>query len=89
MKGFSFRKKAIVIEAVQYPQSVDDTICVPVWFNEAHSNGTIFACNGKTYIKTLEGDMLVGDGDWIIRGVMGEIYPCKHDIFKMTYDPVE
>ena len=40
-------------------------------------------------IVTLEGDMLVGEGDWIIRGVKGEFYPCKPDIFAMTYEPAE
>jgi len=37
-------------------------------------------------IKTLEGDMLVGTGDWVIRGVEGELYPCKDNIFKKTYE---
>ena len=39
-------------------------------------------------IHTLEGTMLANDGDWIIRGVAGEIYPCKPDIFEATYEPV-
>ena len=40
-------------------------------------------------IKTLEGTMRADQGDWIIRGVKGEIYPCKPEIFVATYDPVE
>ncbi|MFR8990648.1 MAG: hypothetical protein ACLVH9_05715 [Fusobacterium sp.] len=40
-------------------------------------------------IKTLEGDMKASVGDWIITGVNGEQYPCKPDIFKKTYEPVE
>jgi hypothetical protein len=40
------------------------------------------------YIKTLEGQMAVSNGDWIIKGVKGELYPCKPDIFAATYDPV-
>lgn len=40
-------------------------------------------------IKTLEGDMKASIGDWIITGVDGEQYPCKPDIFKKTYEPVE
>lgn len=40
-------------------------------------------------IKTLEGDMIANIGDWIITGIHGEIYPCKPDIFKKTYDPAD
>lgn len=40
-------------------------------------------------IETLEGVMRVNPGDWIITGVKGEKYPCKYDIFEMTYEPVE
>ena len=39
-------------------------------------------------VPTLEGDHIASPGDWIIRGVKGELYPCKPDIFAMTYDPV-
>lgn len=44
---------------------------------------------GEFMIRTLEGDMRVAYGDWIIRGVQGEFYPCKPDIFKQTYEPVD
>jgi len=40
-------------------------------------------------IKTLEGDMVASIGDYIIRGIKGEYYPCKPDIFEMTYEPVK
>jgi hypothetical protein len=40
-------------------------------------------------IATLEGDMMVSENDWVIKGVKGELYPCKPDIFEMTYEPVE
>lgn len=40
-------------------------------------------------IPTLEGTMRAGVGDWIIRGIKGELYPCKDDIFRATYEPVE
>jgi hypothetical protein len=43
--------------------------------------------NGLLIIPTLEGDMTATKGDWIIRGVQGELYPCKPDIFKQTYEP--
>ena len=38
-------------------------------------------------IATLEGDMKVSENDWVIRGVQGELYPCKPNIFEMTYEP--
>lgn len=44
---------------------------------------------GDLMIRTLEGDMRATPGDWIIRGVQGEFYPCKPDIFEATYDRVE
>jgi len=43
----------------------------------------------RLVISTLEGDMTASPGDWIIKGVKGEFYPCKPDIFEQTYDPVE
>ena len=41
------------------------------------------------YVKTLEGDHHVGEGDYIIKGIKGELYACKPDIFEMTYEEVE
>lgn len=43
----------------------------------------------KMIIDTLEGAMVANVGDWIIKGVNGELYPCKPDIFEKTYEPVE
>jgi hypothetical protein len=43
----------------------------------------------EMYIETLEGVMKANVGDWIIKGVKGELYPCKPDVFEMTYEPVE
>jgi hypothetical protein len=51
--------------------------------NESYHNGT------DIYIPTLEGTMLATVGDWIIRGVKGEFYPCKPDIFALTYEPAD
>ncbi len=84
---FSYRKKPVVIEAVQHFDDMGErTMSLPVWLIEACSNGTVFADGGGTKIKTLEGDHLVSDGDYIIRGVQGELYPCKPDIFAATYE---
>jgi hypothetical protein len=71
-----FRKKPVVIEATQWFKSGDHP-------EVKHVEDGIYA------IKTLEGFMEVTEGDWIITGVKGEHYPCKPDIFEMTYEPVE
>jgi hypothetical protein len=57
----------------------------------ALEDGTCHSTNGTDpfIIKTLEGEMTVSPGDWIIQGVNGELYPCKPDIFEKTYEPVE
>lgn len=70
-----YRKRPIVIEAVQY------------WSNQYIPLGVFFR-SGIPFVGTLEGDMRVNDGDWIIRGVEGEIYPCKDSIFRATYEKV-
>lgn len=78
-----FRKKPVVIEAVQYgPYSAPSVELM------LHLNGCSFEMNSDGFfIKTLEGDMKAEVGDWIIKGVKGEFYPCKPDIFAATYDP--
>lgn len=88
-----FRKKPIVIEAVKYAGNgnVEPRGAVPPWMHNAFADGTLRSTNGNDplVVRTLEGDMTVAIGDWIIRGVKGEIYPCKPDIFSATYHPVE
>lgn len=77
-----FRKKPLVIEAWH---NSDDSWPVPVWVTNACS--LLPGC--RFLIETLEGTMIADPGDWIIRGVKGEVYPCKPDIFEATYEPVE
>lgn len=87
--SFRYRKKPICIEAVQHgAQAEVSTAKVPEWFTDAVVDGTVYKINGEIYIKTLEGNHHVSKGDFIIRGVQGELYPCKPDIFAATYDPV-
>lgn len=80
-----WRKKPVVIEAWKFDPSrpVHE---VPGWLslNAVRTNAI-----GKMIlpINTLEGTMVAAEGDWIIRGVKGEIYPCKPDIFEATYEP--
>lgn len=82
-----FRKKPVVIEAVQFtalsdaPQEFKDAVCVSGY------RGCNYDQNG--HIHTLEGVMEIGAEDWIIRGIKGEVYPCKPDIFAATYEPAE
>lgn len=92
----TFRKKPVVINAVQFLNSeYAEALAfndVPVWLKEAIDAGTIRGVfKGEDYwyleIQTLEGGMTASPGDWIIRGVEGEIYPCKPGIFAKTYEP--
>lgn len=78
-----FRKKPVVIEAEQYRVGAFDLPFVEEgvldYDEDTQTQG----------IQTLEGRMVVSDGDWVIRGVKGEYYPCKPDIFAATYEAVE
>ena len=79
-----FRKKPVVIEAWQNTHTPRPT---PLWLVDAFGTAKIqFAGGGRIDIHTLEGVMRAELGDWIIRGVMGELYPCKPDIFEATYE---
>jgi len=77
-----FRKKPVVIDATQWNKDGDH----PAVF--IHRDGGHVWVNGQAYCETLEGRHLVTPGDWIITGVKGEHYPCKPDIFDMTYEAV-
>jgi len=79
-----FRKKPVVIDAIQWTGKNYSEVCRFIGYEV--SQITTFA--GPLVIQTLEGQMLANDGDWIIRGVKGEFYPCKPDIFAATYDAV-
>lgn len=76
-------KKPIVIEAVQYNGNNVQEI-----LNFCGGTAVVGVLNEIT-IKTLEGPLHVSEGDFIIKGVEGEFYPCKPDIFEKTYDVVE
>lgn len=86
-----FRKKPVVIEAYQWNVKGNfvNWKLLPDWFTEAYEKGDVLLLTDGIEIKTLEGQLKANVGDWIIKGVKGEIYPCKPDIFEMTYEPVE
>jgi hypothetical protein len=79
-----FRKKPVMIEAVRFFEkgfhTVPEDICLCI--------KTPHGMEARPHIHTLEGTMLVSEGDWVITGVQGEQYPCKPDIFEKTYEPV-
>lgn len=97
-----FRKKPVVIEAVQYDGSHESNRNIIDWCRGSktpalmdtevrncsaeHPEGFDYPC---LKIATLEGDHKVSIGDWVIKGVAGEFYPCKPDIFSATYEPAE
>ena len=56
---------------------------------DALRDGVIYTKDGKTYVKSLEGDHQVSDGDWILRGIKGELWAIKPDIFAETYEKVD
>ncbi len=85
-----FRKKPVVIEAVQWTGNNHDEINEFVGLvNNPVAAKHAYTTNGDLIIKTLEGNMLALKSDWIIKGVNGEFYPCKNEIFLKTYDKVD
>ncbi len=77
-----FRKKPVVIEATQWFKMGDHPLVKPAIVG----NEVLPTVGG--FIETLEGWYSVSPGDWIITGVKGEHYPCKPDIFALTYEEV-
>lgn len=78
-----FRKKPVVIDAILWTGT---NLVEALQFV---TTGDVGKSDDRFVIKTLEGDMSAAPGDWIIRGVQGEFYPCKPDIFAATYEPVD
>lgn len=83
-----YRKKPVVIEAFQWQPKLKPEDC-PHWFMNwiGQSIDQFDLSTGNVVIPTLEGNMTAIPGDWIIRGIKGEMYPCKPDIFEATYEP--
>ena len=82
-----FRKKPVVIEAVRFDgtpsaSGIIDWVLAGGGTARYHDDPAIV-------IDTMEGSMRADDGDWIIRGVQGEFYPCKPSIFEATYEPAD
>lgn len=83
-----YRKKPVIIEAIQFQDNAEvitqlsDFIGDTIYVNYENKD------NPYLTIVTLEGDMKASVGDYIIKGVNGEFYPCKPDIFEKTYEKV-
>jgi len=83
-----YRKKPVVIEAAIFSGTLENAEQIIQWSNNEVSmpeDGIM----DRLVIKTLEGEMTASVGDYIIRGVNGEFYPCKPDIFSKTYEEVQ
>jgi hypothetical protein len=105
MKPTQWRKKPVVIEAVQFDgtEEVGEAICAwaqdygagaeyhPFLADHFKGDPNTYVAHPDPYLRivTLEGTMVASRNDWVIRGVAGEFYPCKPDIFAATYEPVE
>lgn len=96
-EGMKYRKKPVEIEAFKYDGDLmgsDGKYYVPDWAVKALENWGMYYdyIDGnppELFIRTLEGVHHVSVGDYIIQGVKGELYPCKPDIFEMTYEEVK
>ena len=85
-----YRKKPVVIDAFLYEKGMESVTAEwPRWVFDAIADGTLYAEGDAMHIKTLEGPLHVSDGDWIIKGIKGELYPCKPDIFEQTYEKAD
>jgi hypothetical protein len=84
-EGKEYIKKSIKIKAVK----IEKGMIVPNWFTSEIMNGNIERINGLEFsIRTLEGTMTAKEGDYVIRGIQGEVYPCKSDIFEASYNEI-
>lgn len=83
------RKKPIEVECIQWTGNNENEIMNFCGRNAYYLCGFTYENNNwELYIKTLEGDMKADPGDYIIKGVHGEYYPCKPDIFAETYEVI-
>ena len=81
-----YRKKPVEVEALQFTNDTKDQVFN--WVQGTRYPGRDDTGRPTLTIQTLEGDMVASLGDYIIRGVKGEFYPCKPDIFEATYEAV-
>lgn len=88
LKTIQYRKKPVVVQAVQWNGNNYENI-LNYLFSTDLPNNPIRQYGNQLIIKTLEGDMTTELYDYVIKGIHGEIYPCKPEIFKKTYEPID
>ena len=88
-----FKKLPVIVEAVQFQADYQTASEIIEWINKetgfdpkSNLNPCASYYYGDLTIRTLEGDMHASKGDWIIKGISGEFYPCKPEIFEKTYE---
>lgn len=85
-----YRKKPVVIDAIQWTGNNMYDIVKFSEGSDVEISDFVFPCDKDfCIIETLEGNHKCSKGDWIIKGLKGEFYPCKPDIFERTYEPVQ
>ena len=85
-----YRKKPVVVEVVKFDKEVWEASIREDKIGSVFPMVVLDISGGwRPVIETLEGNMVVSDGDYIVKGVQGECYPCKPDIFHETYDKVK
>lgn len=95
MEDFMYNKNVMIKQAIKKPIKIDfveyiagNNEDIIIKWLELYNCRAIIYDDGKIVIPTLEGDIAAENGDYIIKGVNNEFYPCKPDIFKATYDIV-
>jgi len=83
-----FRKKPVVIEAIHFTEENKIQVYHTLLEIKQNITSSLYKDVPCLIIPTLEGEMIANLGDWIIKGVKGELYPCKPDIFEATYEEV-
>jgi hypothetical protein len=84
-----YRKRPVTVEARQLIDDLASHASIAAWIEAGSGHAEIPFAEPCLYIETLEGRMRAGIGDWVIKGVKGEFYPCKDDIFEATYEPAD
>lgn len=84
-----YRKRPVIIEAHVFEDSAESIIELQEFMNGADIRIDYGGLIPRLLVATLEGDVWASAGDYVIKGVKGEFYPCKPDIFEATYDLVE
>lgn len=84
-----FRKLPVIVDAVQLTNQNKEMVYHELREIQMNIQPVFRDAKPALLIPTLEGEMVASLGDWIIKGVNGELYPCKPDIFEKTYEPVD